>query len=125
MFFRLRWLRQSPVTGAPLSFTLGSPTHPFFNGVVMHPKGSGWYALVVGLLFIGGVFGSFFTDVEKPLFLWLIRAWLFFAGGSLAYWGSVRIKNGSADMTVGQDTINMVNGVFASTIPLLALMFGK
>lgn len=90
------------------------------------PKGSGCYAAAVGLLFAGGLVASFFVSVDNAIFLWLLRAWLFIVAVTLMLWGVNRIKNGRPDyFTIGQDTINMVNGIVASTIALLALMFGK
>jgi len=92
----------------------------------MHPKGSGFYSAAVGLLFLGGVIASFFVSFAKPpIIVWLFRLWLIFVSGTLLYWGQNRVRTGKKDMTIGQDTISMVNGIFASTIALLALMFGK
>jgi len=91
------------------------------------PKGSGYYSVAVGLLFLGGMVASFIIDFEKTtstVSLMLLRVWLTFVAATLLYWGSNRIKTGSSDWTIGQGTIGMVNGVFASTIAILALMFG-
>lgn len=91
----------------------------------MHPKGSGYYAFIVGILFLLAVVGSFFSGDQDPFELWLIRAWLVFVASGLLYWGRNRVQTGNNDLTVGQETINMVNGLFGSTIALLALLFGK
>ena len=91
----------------------------------MHPKGSGYYAVIVGILFLLAVVGSFLSGEQDQFKLWLIRAWLVFVAGGLLYWGWNRVKTGSQDLTVGQETINMANGLFGTTIALLALLFGK
>lgn len=88
------------------------------------PRGSGYYTVAVGLIFISGGVASFSVDSDQ-FHLWLMRAWILFVVFTLMFWGIDRIRNSREDMTIGQDTINMVNGVLVSTIALLALMFGK
>jgi hypothetical protein len=89
------------------------------------PKGSGYYAAIVGTLFLLILIGTFWLDVNHLSREWLIRVWLGFVSASLLYWGINRIRTGRSDPTVGQDTINLVNGVISSTIALLALILPK
>ena len=89
------------------------------------PKGSGYYAAIVGAAFFLALVGTFWIDVVHLSREWLIRIWLGFVAISLLYWGVNRIRTGVSDPTVGQDTINLVNGAISSTIALLALILAK
>ena len=89
------------------------------------PKGSGYFAAIVGVIFLCAFIGSFFGALDQLSRQWLMRAWLVFVAAILILWGVNRIKKGRPDATVGQDTINLVNGVISSTIALLALLLGK
>jgi hypothetical protein len=91
------------------------------------PSGSGYYAAIVGIFFLFALISSFWVTIDLLTRQWLIRIWLFFVAVSLLFWGINRInkENSRPDATVGQDTINLVNGVMSSTIALLALLFGK
>ncbi|MDJ0782574.1 MAG: hypothetical protein QNJ22_11415 [Desulfosarcinaceae bacterium] len=86
------------------------------------PKGSGKFAVFCAGLFLLLFAGSFIVPVDKIPPEWAIRAWLFFAGAVLMYWGCNRITNGRDDPTVGQGTINLVIGIFAATVALLSLL---
>ena len=86
------------------------------------PKGSGYFSLAVGVLFIIILVASFLVDVRAIPAEWLLRCWLLFASGILLVWGSRRIKNGRNDWTVGQSTLNFVVGIVAATAAIFALV---
>jgi high-affinity Fe2+/Pb2+ permease len=89
------------------------------------PRGSGYYAVIVGLFFLFALIISFWVTIDLLTRQWLMRIWLLFVSTSLFLWGINRITKSRPDATIGQDTINLVNGIFSSTIALLALLFGK
>jgi hypothetical protein len=87
------------------------------------PRGSGYYAVIIGVLFILACVGSSPSVIAKVTPGLLMRAWLVFVSATLILWGSNRIRRGRKDWTVGQDTITLVNGLITSTIALFALLF--
>jgi hypothetical protein len=89
------------------------------------PKGSGCYAALMGILFLVALALSFKISVDLWTRQWLVRTWLAFVSVTLLFWGINRINTGRRDWTVGQDTINLVNALIATTIALVALLFSK
>ncbi|MER9069210.1 MULTISPECIES: hypothetical protein [unclassified Mesorhizobium] len=86
------------------------------------PIGSGVFAAVCGILFFLAFVGSFWVNVEQLTPDRLIRAWFLFVAAVLVWWGTNRMWGGRRDLTVGQETINLVVGIVAATIALLSLL---
>src|SRR5919106_4058893 len=84
------------------------------------PKGSGYFAAVVGAAYFFAFIGSFCVTLDKLTLSsqWLLRTWLVFVAISLLWWGVVRAIKGRPDSTIGQDTIRLVNSIVSSTIAL-------
>jgi hypothetical protein len=82
------------------------------------PKGSGIFAVVFGLLALLASFQHGLTKIPPDL---LVKAWLLFVAAILIGWGANRIRVGSKNLTVGQDTINFVVAIMGATFALLAL----
>ena len=82
------------------------------------PKGSGYFAAVVGAVFLGVLV---FVDVTKITREWVLRGWFLFAATVLIGWGVNRAATGANDWTVGQDTINFVVAIVGATAAILAL----
>lgn len=91
----------------------------------MHPKGSGIFATVFGLLFLGAFGVSFFINVVKIPPLWIARTWFVLVAANLLGWGVNRWRHGSTSLAVGQDTINFVFALLGGTFALLALLYVK
>lgn len=86
------------------------------------PKGSGYFALVAGLLFLAVFIASFVINLRTICPYRLLQAWLVFAAIILIIWGGNRVKIGRQDFTVGQTTINFVVGLVGATIALFTLV---
>ncbi len=86
------------------------------------PKGSGYFSLAVGVLFLLILIASFGIDLRMISPLWFLRSWLAFAAVILVVWGGRRIKEGRSDWTVGQSTLNFVVGVVGATVAIFALI---
>ncbi|GAB3374098.1 hypothetical protein GCM10027431_26370 [Lysobacter rhizosphaerae] len=88
------------------------------------PKGSGYFAIVCGLLFLAAFISSLYFDnfVGGLTQERVMGAWFAAVSAILLWWGVIRVRTGRPDMTIGQDTINFVIGVISVTIALLALM---
>jgi hypothetical protein len=90
--------------------------------IKLKPKGSGWFALGAGVIFLAAFICSFVWDLSKiPPYL-LFKAWLLIAAVILLGWGIRRIKKGGDDWTVGQSTINFVVAILGATIAILAIL---
>lgn len=91
------------------------------------PKGSGYFAAVVGALYLVAFISSFYIALYQFSLprQWLLRIWLLFVACSLLWWGVDRVKKGRPDSTIGQDTIALVNSIVSSTIALIALLLAK
>jgi hypothetical protein len=85
------------------------------------PTGSGYFAAVCGILFLLALVGSLFVTVDQLSPDWILRGWLLFVAVILLGWGIKRVRTGRPDLTVGQDTINLVIALVGSTIALLGL----
>jgi hypothetical protein len=86
------------------------------------PKGSGYFAASIGLVFLVVLAVSFFEDLKNLPPDWLLRIWLLFAGVILVGWGANRIKNGRPSWVIGQETLNFVVAVVGATIAIFALL---
>lgn len=86
------------------------------------PKGSGWFAVGSGAIFLVAFICSFKWDLSKiPPYL-LFKAWLLIATAILLGWGARRIRTGRADWTIGQNTINFVVAILGATFAILAIV---
>lgn len=86
------------------------------------PKGSGYFALIFGVLFVGVLYASFAFDLRKLDPYTLFQAWLGFAAATLITWGGFRVMVGDKGWQVGQATINFVVGIIGAAIAILQLM---
>ncbi|MDZ4709400.1 MAG: hypothetical protein SH818_13460 [Saprospiraceae bacterium] len=89
------------------------------------PKGSGFFATFCGVIFACAFVGSFFIDVQQLTPERIMRTWFLFIAAILIGWGWNRIRTGSQEWTVGQDTINFVISLVGATIALLAFLKGS
>ena len=89
------------------------------------PKGSGYFAVLCGILFVLAFVASFFVRIDQLSPDHIIRGWLFFVAAILIWWGGNRLRTGRPDPTVGQDTINLVIALVGTTVALLGLLKGK
>ena len=89
----------------------------------LKPIGSGYFALICGLLFFVALVASFFVDRTTVDPYVAFQVWLVFAALILCIWGAVRVRTGnSKDYRIGQETLNFVVGVVAATFAILALI---
>ena len=86
------------------------------------PKGSGWFAIASGGLFLAAFLSSFVWDLTQVSPYAVFKAWLIVASLILLGWGINRVKNGRDEWTVGQPTINFVVGIIGATIAILAIV---
>ena len=86
------------------------------------PRGSGYFALTFGALFIVTFVISLCVKLYELCPYYAFQAWLVFAAVILIVWGAVRIATGGPSKRVGQDTINFVVGIVGVTIALLTLV---
>jgi hypothetical protein len=92
--------------------------------------GSGLFAAFVGVVFLAALIVSFSTGLHFDQIppLEIVRAWFCFVAAVLIFWGVNRVlkANKKADdrknLTVGQETINLVIGIVAATFALLELV---
>jgi hypothetical protein len=88
------------------------------------PKGSGWFAVGSGVVFLVAFICSFKWDLSKIPPYALFKAWLLIATAILLSWGINRVVKGRDDWTIGQNTINFVVGIVGATIALLTIVIG-
>ena len=86
------------------------------------PKGSGYFSLAVGIVFVAVFLASFFVDLRAVSPQWFLRGWLAFAAAIMVVWGVRRIYEGRDDWTVGQATLNFVVGVVGATVAIFAIV---
>jgi hypothetical protein len=86
------------------------------------PKGSGWFSVGVGALFVGVFICSLIWDLSKIAPYTLFKVWVFIAASILLTWGVRRIKTGRNDPTIGQSTINFVIAIVGLTVAILAIV---
>ncbi len=108
----------NPGSDKPINWFIGRPT--------TKPAGSGWFSLLIGVLFLACVliFVVWRIDPESFTGGQLLAAWTTFAGLILVAWGARRIlatakKN---DPTIGQNTINLVVGILAVTFTIWSII---
>ena len=89
------------------------------------PKGSGYFAVICGSLFLLAFIGSFWRTIANISPEWIMRMWLMFVAAILLWWGINRIQKGRPDRTVGQHTIDLIIGIVAATFALLSFLKGK
>ena len=85
------------------------------------PKGSGYFSLCFGFLFLGTFIISFIYDFSTLNPYLIFQIWLLFTSIILLTWGVSRIKNGENNWHIGQPTINFTVGIIGVTIALLRL----
>ena len=86
------------------------------------PKGSGYFAAFCGVFFMVAFVGSFFVSVDQLSPEWIMRVWFLFVAAILIFWGCNRVRTGRADLTVGQETINLVIALVGASVALLGLL---
>jgi hypothetical protein len=87
------------------------------------PVGSGYFALVSGVLFLFAFIGSFFIDRAKLDPYVALQVWLVFSAAILVVWGGVRVRTGNgSDYRIGQETLNFVVAIAAATFAIIALI---
>jgi hypothetical protein len=86
------------------------------------PQGSGYFALLCGVIFFLAFVGSFAVRVDQLSPDWIARTWFLFVAAILTWWGVNRALTGRPDRTVGQSTINLVIAIVAASIALLGLL---
>ena len=86
------------------------------------PKGSGWFSVGSGVIFLVVFICSFKWDLSTiPPYL-LFKVWLLIATAILLAWGTRRIRTGKDDWTIGQNTINFVIAIVGATLTILAIV---
>jgi hypothetical protein len=86
------------------------------------PKGSGWFAVGSGVVFLVAFICSFKWELSKISPYLLFKAWLVIATAILLAWGARRIRTGRDDWTIGQNTINFVVAIVGATFAILAIV---
>ena len=86
------------------------------------PKGSGWFAIGSGILFLVALVCSFIWDLSQISPYAVFKAWLAIASLILLGWGINRVLKGRDEWTIGQPTINFVVGIVGATIAILAIV---
>ncbi|MFY0602195.1 MAG: hypothetical protein JXR03_21140 [Cyclobacteriaceae bacterium] len=91
------------------------------------PLGSGVFALVAGILFVGSGIVIYFTgfDVSKIEPSTVLNTYLFAGGLIMIGWGFNRIRYNDGRWIVGQSTINFVLGFLAAAIAILSILINK
>lgn len=86
------------------------------------PRGSGYFAIVSGLVLVAACVASFFLDISVLTGEMILRIWLASASLILIYWGVDRVCTGTPNRTVGQETINLVIAVAGVTVAIMGFL---
>jgi hypothetical protein len=89
-------------------------------------RGSGVFAALVGLLFVGALWNPRGIDFVNLNPIHLIRVWFGFAALILLTWGIYRaIRPDAETPLVGQDTLNFVVAIIGATFAILGFLTKK
>lgn len=86
------------------------------------PKGSGWFSVASGAIFVAVFVSLFKWDLSTISPYILFKVWLLIAASILIAWGVRRIRTGRNDWTIGQSTINFVMAIVGATFAILAIV---